>query len=145
MPLRRAFPLFKAFKLTFVRPMLVSNPGAMLSPFSRGKGISPWRDTSSLTPASSVRAPMYSFCWILRCSTRPRINRITIVKVRLLGGLDWWWGRVSEGGREGGMERAGRKWGRGREGGKEGGGRDSESRKEGRVGGTEREDGWGMD
>ena len=57
--------------LTFRIPIDVANPGAALSPFSRGKGISPWFEMSILTPASSTKAPIYSSCSIFNSRFNP--------------------------------------------------------------------------
>lgn len=66
--------------------MDVANPGAALSPFSRGKGISPWFEMSILTPASSVKAPKYSCCSMLSSRLSPgeteRVKQITCVSTR---------------------------------------------------------------
>ena len=62
--------------ITFLIPTDVANPGAALSPFSRGKGISPWFEMSILTPASSVKAPKYSCCWIFSSRTSPENDSV---------------------------------------------------------------------
>ena len=61
---------------TFRSPIDVAYPGAILNPFSKGNGISPWFEMSTLTPASSVIPPIYCSLSIFSSRLNPKKQQI---------------------------------------------------------------------
>ena len=64
------------FKQTFRSPIDVAYPGAILNPFSKGNGISPWFEMSTLTPASCVIPPIYCPRSIFSSRLNPKKKKI---------------------------------------------------------------------